>query len=563
MTKRAIKIRNESVLARYNGQLEVSKEVEALPGIFGHSVDLCHKVKTPTTVTCVDSHDGPGGQNQMPRTYWQDTAVVPPSNLRRRRSGPEGASGRSGTGHEGHCLTGVPSLGMVALRSARLEALLGSRLEDVQYSALTTLISGQVAEAFDLDFKSEMYGSSDKDKRDAATDVAALANTAGGLIIGGIAEDDQARAAAAPGVALSDAEERRIRQIIASQVVPLPVFDVVRVEDPARPGCGLVLIAVPRSQLAPHAVIVNDGLRYPRRNGATTRYLSEPEVAAAYRERFGAAQRQADRAREIEADALDRLAVTDDQVWVVTSLVPDLQGELVIDQAALGAARAELTGQRPLIVPSSLGWRRVSIGRRRLLADGAMDSGRAARWLSADLHEDGAGVFAAHVLSPASPAAAASTSEPEVRRVIDESVVNGILSGLRFLARHARDHAAAGGNALIRSQLYPLSGQQPLGLARYRAGFTDSLGTRIMTEATPPAERVAPLELLACDGPDLLSAAYLLATDLFQGFGAAEAAQLTREGSVRLPYWDPEVVPYLQQWAASAGISVTQQTLPG
>jgi hypothetical protein len=37
---------------------------------------------------------------------------------------------------------------MVALRSARLEALLGSRLEDVQYPAVTTLISSQVAEAF-------------------------------------------------------------------------------------------------------------------------------------------------------------------------------------------------------------------------------------------------------------------------------------------------------------------------------------------------------------------------------------------------------------------------------
>jgi Putative DNA-binding domain len=143
--------------------------------------------------------------------------------------------------------------GMVALRSARLEALLGSRLEDVQYSAVTTLISSQVAETFDLDFKSEMYGVLDKDKRDAATDVAALANTADGLIIGGIAEDDQARAAAAPGVALSDAEERRIRQIVASHVVPLPVFDVVRVEDPGRPGHGLVLIAVPRNPLAPHA----------------------------------------------------------------------------------------------------------------------------------------------------------------------------------------------------------------------------------------------------------------------------------------------------------------------
>src|SRR5215813_11646747 len=82
--------------------------------------------------------------------------------------------------------------GMVALRSARLEALLGSDLEQVQYSQLMTLISNQVAEAFDLDFKSEMYGSSDRDKRDAATDVAALANTAGGLVVLGVEEDGQA-----------------------------------------------------------------------------------------------------------------------------------------------------------------------------------------------------------------------------------------------------------------------------------------------------------------------------------------------------------------------------------
>jgi hypothetical protein len=78
---------------------------------------------------------------------------------------------------------------MVALRSARLEALLGSSLELVQHAELMTLVSNQVPEAFDLDFKSEMYGSSDREKRDAATDVAALANTAGGLLVLGIEED--------------------------------------------------------------------------------------------------------------------------------------------------------------------------------------------------------------------------------------------------------------------------------------------------------------------------------------------------------------------------------------
>jgi Schlafen, AlbA_2 len=452
---------------------------------------------------------------------------------------------------------------MVALRSARLEALLGSRLEQVQYSQLMTLISDKVPEAFDLDFKSEMYGSSDRDKRDAATDVAALANTAGGLLILGVEEDSQARASAAPGVVLSEADERRIRQIVGSQVVPMPVIDVLRIPDPARPRNGLVVIAVPRSPLAPHAVLVNEGLRYPKRNGATTRHLSEPEVAGAYRERFAGAYRQADRAREIEADALNRLATTDDQAWVVISLVPDLPGELVVDQTALSAARTELMGRSPLIMPTSPHWLRVSIGRRRLLADGTRDNSRQARYLSTDLHDDGAGVFAAFVLGSRPQGVVSSTGEPDPRRINDESAVNGILSGLRFLAHHARDRTAAGGNALIRAQLHPVGGQQPLVLGENRSGFGDMLGTRTMTDAVAPPERVVPLESLAADGPDLVSAAYLLASDVFQEFGWAEAAQLTRDGGVRLRYWNREWRSHIERWAATARIIVSEETLPG
>jgi hypothetical protein len=455
---------------------------------------------------------------------------------------------------------------MVALRSARLEALLGSRIELLQHADLMALISNRVPEAFDLDFKSEMYGPTERDRRDAATDVAALANTAGGLLVLGIEEDGQARATAAPGVELSEADERRIRQIVGSQVVPMPVIDVLRVEDPDRSRRGLVLIAVPRSPLAPHAVVVNDGLRYPRRNGATTRYLSEPEVADAYRERFAAPRRQADRASEVEADALGRLATTEDQAWVVVSLVPDHAGSMVINQATLSAARDELMGRQPLIMPTSHSWLRVSIGRRRILADGSRDNSRRARFLSTDLHYDGAGTFAAFVLGRRLPQAAPSADEPEARQIDDEMVVNGILSGLQFLARHARDRAAAGGNALIRAQLYPVGGQQPLRLTYNRGfgrGFGDSLGDRIMTDAGAPPERVAPLDALAAGGPDLVTAAYLLATDVFQEFGWAEAAQFTSDGSVRLRYWREEWQAPVTQWAATAGIATTQETLPG
>jgi Putative DNA-binding domain len=451
---------------------------------------------------------------------------------------------------------------MVALRSARLEALLGSRLEAAQYAQLMTLIDNHVGEAFDLDFKSELYGGLERDKHAAATDVAALANTAGGLLVLGIGEDDQACAVSAPGVLLADAEERRIRQIVGSRVVPLPVLDFLHIEDQPGSGHGLMLIAVPRSPLAPHAVIVNDGLRYPRRNGATTRYLSEPEVATAYRDRFAATHRQADRAQQAETEAIARLSTADDQLWVVVSMVPDLPGELVLDQATLRAAKSELIDGRPQLFSPGLRWMHIGIGRQRLLADGSGDNSRFARYLSADLHADGTGVYSAFVLKQGASASQFDTNDPPVRRVADESLVDGLLSGLRFLAQHARDRTAASGNALVRAQLYPVSPQQPLALVQDRTGFIDSLGTRIMTNPAPPLDRVVPMEAIATDGPDLVAAAYLLASDIMQEFGFAEAPQLTRDGQVRLPYWGRSTQPDLQAWTEGAGISVTTEELP-
>ena len=450
----------------------------------------------------------------------------------------------------------------MALRSARLEALLGSRLEVVRYAQLMTLIDNHVAEAFDLDFKSELYGAGEKDKNAAATDVAALANTAGGLLVLGIGEDDQACAVSAPGVSLSDAEERRIRQIVGSRVVPLPTLDFLHIVDQPGSGRGLMLIAVPRSPLAPHAVIVNDGLRYPKRNGATTRYLSEPEVAAAYRDRFAATHRQADRAQQAETEAMTRLSTADDQLWVVVSMVPDLPGELVLDQAALRSVTTELMDGRPQILSAGRRWTHVGIGRQRLLADGGGHNRRFASYLSADLHADGTGVYSAYVLKQGVSPLQSDTSDPPVRHVTDESLVNGILSGLRFLAQHARDRTAASGNALVRAQLYPVSPQQPLALVQDRTGFIDSLGTRIMTNPAPPLDRTVPMETVAVDGPDLVAAAYLLATDIMQEFGCAETAQLTRDGQVRLAYWGRNTQPRVQAWAEAAGISVSADVLP-
>jgi hypothetical protein len=437
-------------------------------------------------------------------------------------------------------------------------------LTNCDTSTLKALVTNHISEAFDLDFKRDLYGNADADKRALATDVAALANTAGGLLVLGIEEDRQARAVTAPGVAVSDGEITRILSIVGSRVVPLPVFDVLPVLRPGETGHGFIVIAVARDALAPHAVIVNKDLRYPRREGTITGYLSEPEVASAYRERLAGAQRQGTRIDEIEREALERLSTGDTDVpWVVVSLVPDLPGEMTINSEVFRTFRNEIAAPVPLIGPG-FGTRfyRASVGRRRLLADGSRDDSLLAKWASLELHADGSGVCAIGVLDllEGRRVVPPLESEPVVRRVGDESLVNAVMSGVLLLARHARDRAAAGGNALVRAQIYPMSHERPMGLGHTRHyGFPDSLGDRVLTAQPPPAETAAELDDLAQGSRVLAAATGMLVNEIGQAFGVPEMALLSHDGRMRRRAWgqDHQIIT----WAEGHGIEVTDEII--
>jgi hypothetical protein len=440
---------------------------------------------------------------------------------------------------------------MVALRSRRLERLFGARLDAISYTEVADLVANAVTEAYDLDFKGELYGNADKDKRSCAGDVAAMANTAGGVVVLGIAEDNQARAVAAPGVALSDGEVGRMRQIVASLVSPLPTFDILQVEDPQQAGHGFLLIAVPRSPSAPHAVLVNDGLRFPKRNGTTTTYLSEPEVAAAYRDRFAGIQSRFDDLARHERDLVGRLD-TSDHTFVVATLVPDLAGGFVLDNKAMRAFETEVKGKDPLILSRGISWQRVRVGSRRLVADGTLNTGPA-RFLACELHESGAGSFAA--------IAADRKKDDNTSQLNDEDVVNAVWTGLRFLARHARDRAAAGGNATVQATIWPVSDEMPAQLVHHRhLGFQNALGHEPAT-SPPIATGVFDIDDLAENGPLLVSATYSLATGLFQHFSYPEALQVTSDGAVRIKYWATPDAPQVRAWAESSGVEVSDQTV--
>ncbi|MFD9535401.1 hypothetical protein [Streptomyces sp. NPDC060010] len=70
-----------------------------------------------------------------------------------------------------------------------------------------------------------------------------------------------------------------------------------------------------------------------------------------------------------------------------------------------------------------------------------------------------------------------------LERALEVDLVVDIWSGLRYLARHARDRAAAGGTATVRATIVPITDDLPAELRHPRA-YGGTLGSYEVTE--PP-----------------------------------------------------------------------------
>lgn len=139
---------------------------------------------------------------------------------------------------------------------------------------------GIVAEAPDIDFKREVPSN-----REFAKDLAAM-TIAGGVLVFGVEETKEGLAAKVCPVPLTGTRER-LQQIADSAVRPTPPIEIEVLKRQHEEANGVVVVYVPPSPMAPHQA--ND--RYPARADTTTRYLSEPEVAALYEQRRRLAER--------------------------------------------------------------------------------------------------------------------------------------------------------------------------------------------------------------------------------------------------------------------------------
>ncbi|GAB3795613.1 AlbA family DNA-binding domain-containing protein [Micromonospora zhanjiangensis] len=149
---------------------------------------------------------------------------------------------------------------------------------------LDAAVAAGVIEANDLDWKSELPPAKGLPQTDFPKDVAAMANSGGGVIVFGVREEQKAATARADVGELDEAYERSLRSAAITAISP-PVFGLV-IHRLGSEGKRAVVVEVPASIDGPHLIYRNEYFGAPVRNDSDTVWMKERQIEAMYRARF-------------------------------------------------------------------------------------------------------------------------------------------------------------------------------------------------------------------------------------------------------------------------------------
>lgn len=153
---------------------------------------------------------------------------------------------------------------------------------------ITRAIALNLDEDEALDFKAQLR-TDEHAKAELAKDVAAMANSGGGLIVYGIGEAPGDKHLIDSPIPLSAEPEQPIHQLLAARVRPLirPVIEPIRTADGSD---GYLLVQVPDSSDSPHFYEHSPDPKNPPgapiRYGSNTLMMRERDIERAYRDRF-------------------------------------------------------------------------------------------------------------------------------------------------------------------------------------------------------------------------------------------------------------------------------------
>lgn len=439
--------------------------------------------------------------------------------------------------------------------SRRLAAIFGAELEDLSWESLGHLI-GQPEDS-DLEFKREMYATSESARIEAAKDVAAFASLGGGLIVVGMAENDGTASELQPWAA-DEAAERWIREVVTERVVPYLDVAIRRVTSDN--GYAVLMIAVPASTDAPHGVRNRETLRFPVRDGARVRYMSEAELAAMYRRRFAAADERSRRLEDVETSGKAHLEVDKERPrpWLTVSVVPLRRVELRLQAATREKVAGQFRGAIARSCPNSPFSMRTPlqtrVGIREVQLTDEDRAGMPPHGSFAVLHSDGSAFVAGSFWGSMGPGLQDS-AEFQLPRDFLTTYALGLLD----LACSHPVACGASGDALVSVDLFVPGGELGRRLALVNEGnmIPPPTGWPLMTTKFTSERYTVPLPEVVESGSELVAATYWILADLEAAFGQPEPRFVRQDGAITT--W---LLPMnVGDWAERRGIAVVNPSV--
>jgi hypothetical protein len=132
--------------------------------------------------------------------------------------------------------------------------MIDKSLESITYEVIEEFVAQKYHEGKTLDYKLQNYGNDDQQKKELLKDVSSFANTLGGDILIGIAEE-KGVPIDVPGVVVWDIDKEKLRleAIIREGLEPRIDFSIHHVSSPA--GTVVIILRIKQSNLFPHRVI--------------------------------------------------------------------------------------------------------------------------------------------------------------------------------------------------------------------------------------------------------------------------------------------------------------------
>lgn len=208
---------------------------------------------------------------------------------------------------------------------------------------LDTAVAAGVAETNDLDWKSELPPAKGLPQTDFPKDVAAMANSGGGVIVFGVQDEQKVATGRVDVGELDEAHERALRSAAITAISP-PVFGL-EVHRLGSAGTRAVVVEVPASFDGPHLIYRNEYFGAPVRNDSDTVWMKERQIEAMYRARFEERRHATEALDALFAEAAaGRDAAT--RAWLIAVAhprIPRIRERLTREQA-----RDVLTKTEPL-----------------------------------------------------------------------------------------------------------------------------------------------------------------------------------------------------------------------